>query len=211
MKTSADPVRDYLSAVGREASALPADRRRELLADLAEHIEVTRAERPHVTIGEVLAELGDPRTIAATALAEAGGGVGGGADGRADGRADGTPAGSGADAPARRGKVHPLVPLLMLTLPFLFATALPDVPAAGFFSTLFRVIGAVLLCTSVHWSTGRKTVGVLLTAVLPTVAISIWTWSGAAPAGDTAATLANLATLALLAATTAWLWRVRRA
>lgn len=60
MKTSTDPVRDYLSAVEREASALPADRRQELLADLAEHIEVTRAERPDAAIGAVLAELGDP-------------------------------------------------------------------------------------------------------------------------------------------------------
>lgn len=60
MKTSADPVRDYLSAVGREATALPADRRQELLADLAEHIEVTRAERPDAAIGQILAELGDP-------------------------------------------------------------------------------------------------------------------------------------------------------
>ncbi|MCM1973489.1 hypothetical protein [Streptomyces sp. G1] len=199
MKTSADPARDYLGAVEREASALPADRRRELLADLAEHIEVSRAERPHVTIGEVLAELGDPRAIAATALAEAGGGVAG------------APARSGADAPVRRGKVHPLVPLLMLTLPFLLASVFPHVPAAGFCSTLFRVIGAVLLCTSVHWSTVQKTTGVLLTAVLPTLAISVWIWSGAAPAGDTPATLANLATLALLAGTAAWLWRGRRA
>jgi hypothetical protein len=46
MKTLADPVRTYLSAVERESSALPADRRQELLTDLAEHIEVTRTERP---------------------------------------------------------------------------------------------------------------------------------------------------------------------
>ncbi|MCP3757968.1 hypothetical protein [Streptomyces sp. TBY4] len=199
MKTSADPVRDYLSAVEREASTLPADRRRELLADLAEHIEVTRAERPHVAIGEVLGELGDPRTIAATALAEAGNG------------AVAAPAPGGAGVSVRRGKVHPLVPLLMLTLPFLVAALFPDVPAAGFSSTVFRVTGAVLLCTSVHWTAVQKTAGVLLTAVLPTVAISVWTWSSAAPAGDTAAHLANLATLVLLTCTTAWLWRVRRA
>ncbi|MCJ0872045.1 hypothetical protein [Streptomyces sp. AP-93] len=198
MKTSADPVRDYLSAVEREASALPADRRRELLADLAEHIEVTRAERPHVTIGEVLGELGDPRTIAATALAEAG-------DGVVEARAQ-----SVAGAPVRRGRVHPLIPLLMLTVPFLVAAVLPYDPALGFLSTLFRVIGAVLLFTSVHWTAGRKTTGVLLTAVLPTLAIGIWKLSVAAPAGDTAANLANLATLVLLAGTTAWLWRVRR-
>ncbi|MCX4781862.1 HAAS signaling domain-containing protein [Streptomyces sp. NBC_01264] len=199
MKTSADPVRDYLSAVEREASALPADRRSELLADLAEHIEVTRAERPRVTIGEVLAELGDPRTIAATALAEAGsGGVA-------------VPAPGGADTHLRRGKVHPVVPLLMLTVPFLFAAVFPSVPAAGFCSTVFRVIGAVLLCTSVRWTPVQKATGVLLTAVLPTAAIGIWTWSSAAPAGDAPANLANAATLVLLAGTTAWLWRVRRA
>ncbi|MFF1695375.1 hypothetical protein ACFVXC_17345 [Streptomyces sp. NPDC058257] len=200
MKTSADPIRDYLSAVEREASALTADRRQELLADLAEHIEVTRAERPDAAIGEVLTELGDPRTIAATALAEAGHGVIG----------ISPPGGAGAPAPARRGKVHPLVPLLMLTLPFLVAVFLPDVPAAQFCSTLFRVIGAVLLCTSVHWTAVQKTSGVLLAAVLPTAAISIWISSSADLAGDTPALLANLAMLALLAGTAAWLWRVRR-
>ncbi|MCX5409619.1 hypothetical protein OHA37_37900 [Streptomyces sp. NBC_00335] len=199
MKTSADPVSDYLSAVEREASALPADRRRELLADLAEHIEVTRAERPHVTIGEVLAELGDPRTIAATALAEAGDGV------------VGSPAESGAGAPVRRGKVHPLAPLLMLTVPFLVAAVLPYSDVTAFLSTLFRVIGAVLLCTSVHWTSTQKTTGVLLTAVLPTLAIGLCKLFLAAPPSDTAANLANLATLALLAGTTGWLWRIRRA
>ncbi|MEU4346007.1 hypothetical protein [Streptomyces sp. NPDC023838] len=199
MKTSADPVRDYLSAVEREASTLPVDRRQELLADLAEHIEVTRAERPDAAIGGILAELGDPRTIAATALAEAGNGVAGAS------------ARSPLGAPARRGKVHALVPLLMLTVPFLFAAVFPDVPGVQFCSTMFRVIGAVLLFTSVHWTSVQKNIGVLVTAVLPTVAISIWVWSSAAPAGDTPALLANLATLALLAGTTAWLWRVRRA
>ncbi|WP_327308896.1 hypothetical protein OG730_39920 [Streptomyces sp. NBC_01298] len=202
MKTSADPVRDYLSAVERESSALPSERRRELLADLAEHIEVTRAERPGVTIGEVLAELGDPRTIAATALAEAGS------------EGAGVPAAGGTDtagALVRRGKVHPLVPLLMLTLPFLFAALFPSVPGSNFCSTLFRVVGAVLLCTSVRWTRVQKTTGVLLTAVVPTVATGVWKWALAAPVGDTPAHLANAATLALLAGTTAWLWRVRRA
>ncbi|MFC8128222.1 HAAS signaling domain-containing protein [Streptomyces sp. NPDC057302] len=199
MKTSADPIRDYLSAVEREASALPADRRQELLADLAEHIEVTRAERPDAAIGSVLAELGDPRAIAATALAESGSGVAG------------APARGGADgAPAGRGKVHPLAPLLMLTVPFLVAAFLPDVPAAQFCSTVFRVVGAVLLCTSVHWTTVQKTTGVLIAAVLPTVAISIWISSSTAPS-DGAALLANLAMFVLLAGTAAWLWRVRRA
>lgn len=197
MKTSADPIRDYLSAVEREASALTADRRQELLADLAEHIEVTRAERPDAAIGEVLAELGDPRTIAATALAEAGSGVAGP-----------SPRG-GAGAPARRGKVHPLVPLLMLTLTLPFVMVFPDDPGPPI-GGLFRIVGAVLLCTSVHWIAVQKTTGVLLAAVLPMVLAFAWNRSNGAPAGDTPALLANLAMLALLAGTAVWLWRVRR-
>lgn len=197
MKTSADPVRDYLRAVEREGSALPADRRQELLADLAEHIDVTRAERPDATIGQILAELGDPRVIAATAVAEAGTGVGG------------APAGSGAGAPARRGTVHPLVPLLMLTLSLPFMLVFPDHPGP-LIGVLIRIVGAALLCTSVHWSAVHKTAGVLLTAVLPSAVIAAWNLSGGGPSGDAPALAANLVTLALLTGTAAWLWRARR-
>ncbi|MFJ6465699.1 HAAS signaling domain-containing protein [Streptomyces sp. NPDC091387] len=196
MKTSADPVRDYLSAVERESSALPADRRQELVADLAEHIEVTRTERPGTAVGEILAELGDPRTIAATALAEAG-----------DGTAA-TPVGSGAGAPVRRGKVHPLVPLLMLTLSLPFMMVFPDLPGP-LFGVLFRITGAVLLCTSVHWVAVQKTTGVLLTAILPSAVIATWNLTDG-PSG-TPALVANLVTLVLLICTSVWLWRVRRA
>lgn len=198
MKNLADPVRSYLSTVEREASALPADRRQELLADLAEHIEVTRAERPDATIDEVLAELGDPRTIAATALDEAGNGSAGAST---EGRAD---------TPVRRGKVHPLVPLLMLTLSMPFMMVFTATPGQ-LVGVLFRVIGAVLLCTSVHWTAARKTTGVLLAAVLPSVVIGTWNLSTGGPEAGAPALLANLAMLALMAGTAAWLWRVRRA
>ncbi|WP_055530409.1 HAAS signaling domain-containing protein [Streptomyces graminilatus] len=198
MKTSASLVRDYLSAVEREASALPADRRQELLADLTEHIEVTRAERPDAAIGEVLAELGDPRTIAATALAEAGNGVGG------------APARSDAGAPARSGKVHPLVPLLMLTLSMPFMMVFTDQPGQ-LVGVLFRLAGAVLLCTSAHWTPVRKTSGVLLAAVLPSVVIGTWNLSSGGPDAGAPALLANLAMFAVMAGTAVWLWRVRRA
>ncbi|MFC9265094.1 hypothetical protein ACFT25_35395 [Streptomyces hydrogenans] len=200
MKTPADPVRDYLSAVEREASALPADRRQELLADLAEHIEVTRAEHPDAGPGEVLARLGDPRTIAGTALAEAGIGTGGAAWGR-----------DHVGAPTPRAKVHPSVPLLLITLPFLLATVVPDAPALQLCVGTLRIIGAVFLCTSVFWTPVQKTVGVLLTLVLPTTANIIWEATTIAPAGDEPALVANLVTLALLAATSTWLWRSRRA
>ncbi|MFI6937723.1 HAAS signaling domain-containing protein [Streptomyces sp. NPDC050418] len=196
MKTTAEPVRDYLAAVEREASALPADRRQELLADLAEHIEVTRAERPDVPVGEILGELGDPRTIASTALAEAGG-------------LDGRTVVAAAPA-ARRGKVHPIVPLLMLTVPYFLAVLGPDVTALQFCSGLLRIVGAVLLCTSVHWAPVQKVVGVMLAAVLPTTAILVWDETTVAPAGETPALVANLITLAVLIGTSAWLWRARR-
>ncbi|MFF0585320.1 hypothetical protein ACFYWD_05045 [Streptomyces sp. NPDC003781] len=195
----AGPVRDYLLAVEREASALPTDRRQELLADLAEHIDVTRAERPGVAPGEILAELGDPRTIAATALAEAGSG---GAE---------APVPGGAVPSVRRGRVHPLVPLLMLALPYLVTTFLPDVPGLALCSGLVRIAGGVLLCTSVHWAPVRKVVGVVLSLVAPTVAGIVWRETTVAPAGDTPALVANLVVLAVVAATSVWLWRTRRA
>jgi len=198
MKTSQDPVRDYLSAVEREASALPADRRQELLADLAEHIEVTRAERPDAVIGEILAELGDPRTIAATALAESGAGPAA------------SPAWGGADDSVRRGKVHPLVPLLLLVLAQPVGMVLPD-EGGSLIGGLLRITGAVLLCTSVHWTTARKTVGVLLTFALPGVAMAVWNLTDGGPSGAGPALVANLAALVLTAGTAAWLWRVRRA
>ncbi|MFK3732298.1 HAAS signaling domain-containing protein [Streptomyces sp. NPDC088090] len=201
MKTPADPVRDYLSAVEREVSTLPADRRQELLADLAEHIAVTRAEHPGATDREVLAELGDPRVIAATALAEAGGGPA---------AAWGRPR----EEPARRGKVHPLVPLLLLTVPFVLGTLstafLTDSSVPQLVVGLVRIVGAVLLCTSAFWTPVQKIVGVVLTIVLSTVANLLWEETTVAPAGDTPALVANLVTLAVLAASAAWLWRVRR-
>ncbi|MGV9313557.1 HAAS signaling domain-containing protein [Streptomyces sp. NPDC003691] len=195
MKTAADPVRDYLSAVEREASSLPADRRRELLADLGEHIEVTRAERPGVAVREILAELGDPRTIAATALSEAG--VDGG----------GEPVRKGQKG--RKGRVHPVVPLLMVTLSVPYIMLFPELPGP-LFGVLFRFIGAVLLCTSVHWTAVQKTTGVLLTAVLPSAVFATANLSGGGPAAGVPALLANLVVVALLAGVAAWLWRVRR-
>ncbi|TWV42540.1 hypothetical protein FRZ03_19900 [Streptomyces misionensis] len=60
-------IESFLRSVEREAAVLPADRRGELLADLAEHIHVALAERPGQEQA-VLAELGDPRAIVGTAL-----------------------------------------------------------------------------------------------------------------------------------------------
>ncbi|TJZ42231.1 hypothetical protein FCH28_35025 [Streptomyces piniterrae] len=66
-------VKKYLAAVARETAGLSPERRNELLADLEEHIAVALAEESASgddEIRAVLARLGDPRTIAATALGE---------------------------------------------------------------------------------------------------------------------------------------------
>ena len=70
MNTTDHPsVVAYLDAVARETAGLPAERRAELLADLREHIEVSGAGTEE-RLREVRAELGEPRTVAASALAE---------------------------------------------------------------------------------------------------------------------------------------------
>ncbi|MFD7864803.1 hypothetical protein [Streptomyces sp. NPDC059783] len=91
------------------------------------------------------------------------------------------------------------------------ASALPDVAALQLLSGLFRIVGAVLLCTSVHWTPVQKTIGTVLTFALPTAAILIWEETSVAPAGDLPALVANLITLAVLVTTTTWLRRTRRA
>ncbi|MFI6846180.1 hypothetical protein OG535_00840 [Kitasatospora sp. NBC_00085] len=68
-------VRAHLDAVDRYTAPLPEERRRELLADLREHVEVALAERDLVDEGavrQVLGRLGSPRQIADAALAEEG-------------------------------------------------------------------------------------------------------------------------------------------
>ncbi|WP_369392249.1 hypothetical protein AB5J72_35240 [Streptomyces sp. CG1] len=66
-------VKSYLAAVARETAGLSPERRNELLADLEEHIAVALAEASASgddEIRTVLTRLGDPRTIAATALGD---------------------------------------------------------------------------------------------------------------------------------------------
>ncbi|MEV7422609.1 hypothetical protein [Streptomyces sp. NPDC091212] len=68
-------VRAHLDAVDRYTAPLSAGRRRELLADLCEHVEGELAERDPVdedAVRQVLERLGSPRQIADAALAEEG-------------------------------------------------------------------------------------------------------------------------------------------
>ncbi|MET0422553.1 MAG: hypothetical protein ABW046_01675 [Actinoplanes sp.] len=70
-----DVVAEYLHEVDLRLAGLPVLQRRELLADLAAHIESERAERNLRTEGElieVLERLGAPEVVAAAAHEEAG-------------------------------------------------------------------------------------------------------------------------------------------
>ncbi|GAA2099633.1 hypothetical protein GCM10009801_71460 [Streptomyces albiaxialis] len=144
-------VHQYLSAVEREASALPAERRQELLADLAEHIEVTLAERGDqgdAAIREVLRELGDPRTIAATALGEAG-----------------VTAPPSAPAPptlAQRANIEPWIAPLVLAL----ATPVGLVFDMGLLASVLRIGGIVLLWLTPRFTKVQKAVTTALTAAV---------------------------------------------
>ncbi|WP_030259827.1 MULTISPECIES: HAAS signaling domain-containing protein [Streptomyces] len=68
-------VRAHLDAVTRYTAPLPEERRRELLADLHEHIEVSLADHDpadEAAVRAVLDQLGSPRRIADAALDEEG-------------------------------------------------------------------------------------------------------------------------------------------
>lgn len=68
-------VADYLARVSRATAGMSEDRRDELVRDLLEHIETSRADLPAETEAEVrgiLERLGDPAVIARAAAEEDG-------------------------------------------------------------------------------------------------------------------------------------------
>ncbi|MFJ3906351.1 HAAS signaling domain-containing protein [Streptomyces sp. NPDC090025] len=133
-------VSAYLDAVARETAGLPADRRAELLADLREHIEVSGADT-EARLREVLAELGEPRTVAASALAE-----------------EPYPA-AATVAPVSKGKARLTAVLLgfggllFLMNPLLGAVAL--------------IAGLVLLWSAPHWEQRDKTIATVTSLAVP--------------------------------------------
>lgn len=63
-------VEEYLAQVSRATAALPQVRRDELICDLREHIQTSRADLPAETeaqVREILEQLGDPENIARAA------------------------------------------------------------------------------------------------------------------------------------------------
>ncbi|WP_406065648.1 hypothetical protein OG462_39865 [Streptomyces sp. NBC_01077] len=136
-------VAAYLDAVARETAELPAERRAELLADLREHIEVSGAEGDD-QLRAVLAGLGEPRTVAASALAEE------------------APAGSASPAPAAPGRTWLTAVLLAVSgLLILFSSPLGAVA---------MIVGLVLLWTAPQWTTRHKVIGTTTAVAVPVLA-----------------------------------------
>ncbi|MFI8420706.1 HAAS signaling domain-containing protein [Streptomyces sp. NPDC085479] len=137
-------VAAYLDSVARETAALPADRRAELLADLREHIEVSDA-RDDAGIRAVLAELGDPRTVAASALAEE------------EPRATASPAPTGPLSGRQAARLVAVLPALggLLAL------------ASPFAGTLVLAVGVALLWRTPLWDARHKRIGTATAVAVP--------------------------------------------
>ncbi|WP_406095097.1 DUF1700 domain-containing protein [Streptomyces sp. NBC_01013] len=193
MKTDETLTREYLAAVERETSTLPAAARQELIADLGEHIEVALAERPG-SVREILREVGDPRAIAATALQE----LGGATTTRSPG-------------PGRR-RSPAWLPLVLLVagdvLPYLGGIALTWIGLA------VRVTAVVILCRARHWTAAQKWTGLTLTVIVPVVAHVAWYFSPVPHHGSAVEPVVRWTVIALVFLLTlagaGWLWRNRR-
>ncbi|WP_405390238.1 hypothetical protein OG596_21725 [Streptomyces sp. NBC_01102] len=137
-------VRAYLDTVEREAATLSPTRRQELLTDLTEHIAVALAESgtaDDAGVRRVLDQLGDPRTVAESALAE-------------EGAVAPAPA-----APARRDRSGLIILLLLLTAPLM---------AANYYLGLFAAIAGIsMLWTSHHWEGRQRVIGTLIPVSTP--------------------------------------------
>jgi uncharacterized membrane protein len=182
----------FLDAVEREAAGLPASVRTELLADLAEHIDTALAERPG-SIDQVVRELGDPRTIAASAVTENAGAV----------------KGSDGIAPTRvRRPRNPLTPLLVMALSVPVAVVNQVLFDSAIFAGALRVIGVVLLCLSVFWTGAQKTAGAMAILALP--AVIMWTVLHSNGLDGVPSWLITVLVTALPLGGCVWLWSVRR-
>ncbi|MGW2842397.1 DUF1700 domain-containing protein [Streptomyces sp. NPDC001493] len=186
MKTTTHPeIRRYLAAVDRASSALPSDRRRELVADLSEHIDVALAERPG-ELDQILAELGDPRDIATTAVREDA---------------------ASTDPGQKRGNPRTVLTLLALGSAI---GILPQIAGHGeqlnFPVLVLNIAGLVALALSAWWTTSRKWL-TLAWFIVPNLLMRAL--DQPLGLGHAAEVVFSCASIAIRAGVLVWLWRHR--
>ncbi|MFD3535832.1 HAAS signaling domain-containing protein [Streptomyces sp. NPDC058664] len=142
-------VAAYLDAVARETAELPAERRAELLADLREHVEASDAQDDD-QVRAVLAGLGEPRTVAASALAE--------------------------EAPVR--PASPTAPGRAKLTAALLAVSGVLILFSSVVGTIALIAGLVLLWGTPQWQTRHKAIGTA-TAVAAPVLVFLGAFLGA--------------------------------
>ncbi|MER5603444.1 hypothetical protein [Streptomyces sp. NPDC002265] len=186
MKTTATrpEIRRYLAAVDRAASALPAGRRKELLADLSEHIDVALSERPG-ELDRILAELGDPQDIAATAVRE-------------DAEYD--------DPEQRRGNPRTVLALLAASSVMGLLALAPHADALNFPILVVTALGFVALAMSAWWTTSRKWITVAW-FFLPNLLMRVV--DQAFELGHSAEFAASCILVVVRVGVLVWLWRHR--
>ncbi|MFD7068969.1 hypothetical protein ACFV97_17295 [Streptomyces sp. NPDC059913] len=194
MKTNDTLVQEYLAAVERESTALPQAARQELIADLSEHIEVARAERPG-EVRTILREVGDPRMIASTALHELG------------------HPGEPQPPTSRRRRSPAWLPLVLLTISAVLPYA-GDLVLLNWIGLVMKVTAVVMVCRSRHWTAARKWIGLTLTTLLPAIISTTWYLAFVAPGNasviDTWRWPLVAVSLVLTLGGAGWLWRTRR-
>ncbi|WP_432165755.1 DUF1700 domain-containing protein [Streptomyces sp. bgisy031] len=186
MKTTAThpEIRRYLAAVDRAASALPAGRRKELVGDLSEHIGVALAERPG-ELDQILAELGDPQDIAATAVRE-------------DAEYD--------DPDQRRGNPRTVLALLAASSVMGLLAVAPHADVLNFPILVVTVLGFAALAMSAWWTTARKWITVAW-FILPNLFLRVV--DQAFGLGHSVEVALSFLAVAVRAGVLVWLWRHR--
>ncbi|KLJ04035.1 hypothetical protein ABZ114_26435 [Streptomyces albidoflavus] len=122
-------------------------------------------------------------------------------------------AGAGAVAAGRKARVHPAVPAGLIAGSYVLAFLLQVAGAPTgvlALALLMRLVGCVLLCTSLFWRPWQKVTGVLVTLVVPATANLLWNRELSGEDTMVLRVLADVLQLVCVVGGAVWLWWTRR-
>ncbi|MGW9322779.1 hypothetical protein [Streptomyces koyangensis] len=120
--------------------------------------------------------------------------------------------GAATGAGGRKARVHPAVPAGLIAGSYVLAFLLQvaGAPTAVLsVALLMRIVGCVLLCTSLFWRPWQKVTGVLVTLVLPAAANLLWNRELSGEDTMVLRLLADVLQLVCVVGGAAWLWWTR--